>query len=410
MFGYDLPADVEEILKVTRDFVKNELRPAEEAIEAFVDPEEAYTSDAFKGILGKLHEMGFHKLTTPEEMGGLGLSQFAGYLVTEELAVGGAGLASHMLVAPLGAMLVNMFQLQSRLPVYKEYAEAYLDDTRGTHSGCWAITEPDVGSDIFTFDEEKIRFRTKAQPQEGGGPVAVKEGAGYRIDGGKSAFVSNGWYSDMILLMAAVETGGDMNGTGTFLIPTSVEGITKGRPLNKLGLRALNQSEIFFDSVWVPEEMLVVPPGPAYRMLLEFIVTAGNTSVGLLATGVATAAFQYGLAHAKERVQGGKPIFEHQLVKQKLFDAFRTIEASRALLWKSAWLASEGRGDVKLAMAARTVASETVMKVTSDMVQLLGGYGISKEYPVEKYYRDAKLLSIMDGTIDRVSMFAASML
>ncbi|MFN8104043.1 MAG: acyl-CoA dehydrogenase family protein [Acidimicrobiia bacterium] len=409
MIGFDLPEDIADVQALARDFVTKELHEAEAAVDRIADPEAAYTSPEIKNVLARMYEMGFHKLTLPEEIGGLGLPGFAGSVVLEELAVGGPGLASHMLVAPIAPYMINMFQLGGRHPRYKEYLEAFVSDTSGQHGSCWAITEPQVGSDIFTFGAGDVHFHTKAAHDEGeqAPTTAVREGGGWRIDGAKSAFVSNGYLADFILLMAAVEADTDMAGTGVFLIPGDLDGISRGRPLDKVGLRALNQSEIFFDSVWVPDEMLIVPAGPMYRTILEFIVTSGNTSVGLLSVGVARAAYEAALAHAKERRQAGTAIFDHQLVRMKLFDAFRSIEAARLLLWKSAWCVSENRPDVRLAMAARTVASEMATRVTNDMVQIFGGYGISREYPVEKCYRDAKPLCIMDGTLDRVSMFAS---
>lgn len=144
--------------------------------------------------------------------------------------------------------------------------------------------------------------------------------------------------------------------------------------------------------------------------MLERMVTGGNTAVGTLAVGVARAAYEEALAYARTRVQGGRVIFEHETVKLKLFDAYRQIEAARALLWKSSWLMSIGKPHLPTAMAARTVASDMAMKVTADMVQIFGGYGISKEHPVEKFYRDAKLLQIMDGTNEMVSLKAAEQL
>lgn len=410
MIGFELPDEIRDVQKLARDFARNELRPAEEAIDRITDPAEAFQSQEFKKIVARLYEMGFHKLTFPEEVGGLGLPQFASYVVLEELAAGGPGLASHILVAPLGGHIINMFGLGARMPEYQQYAQEFFADTTGERSGCWAITEPQVGSDIFTFDRNATHFHTRAAEQGSppAGVTATKDGKGYRIDGAKSAFVSNGHLADMILLMTSGDAAQGMNGTATFLVPGDLPGITRGKPLDKLGLRALNQSEIFFDDVWVPEEMLVAPPGPMYKFLLDTIVTLGNTSVGLLAVGTAQAAYDAALAHAKERAQAGSRIFDYQLVRMKLWDAHRSIEASRLMLWKSAWLLSEGRPSVQQAMAARTLASDMATRVCSEMVQVFGGYGISKEYPVEKCYRDAKLLQIMDGTVERVSMFASA--
>jgi len=222
--------------------------------------------------------------------------------------------------------------------------------------------------------------------------------------------VSNGWLADAFLLMVGFDASQGMEGTATFAIPGNLPGMSRGKPLDKLGLRALNQAEVFFDDVRITPEFLVLPGGPAYEALVERIVTAGNTAVGTLAVGVARAAYDEALCYAKQRVQGGRVIFEHQTVKLKLFNAYRHIEAARALLWKSAWLLSIGQPHMPTAMAARTLASDMALQVTADMVQVFGGYGISKEHPVEKFYRDAKLLQIMDGTNDVVSLKAAEQL
>lgn len=316
-------------------------------------------------------------------------------IVQEELAVGDAGIASHLLVAPMiaGSAAAG----KDRHPFYREYLEAFVSDTKGEHSGAWAITEPHHGSDLFQFGQPSIHMEAKA----------VKDGDDYVISGQKSAFVSNGWMADAFLVMVNLNGGEGMEGTATFAIPGDLPGMSRGKPLNKLGLRSLNQAEVFFDDVRIPREFLLTPGGPAYKMLIERIVTAGNTAVGALAVGVARAAYEEALPYAKERVQGDKVIFEHQVIKMKLFNAFRQIEAARALLWKSSWLLSTGRPHLPTAIAARTLASDMAMQVTAEMVQVFGGYGISKENPVEKFYRDAKLLQIMDGTNEVVSLRAA---
>jgi alkylation response protein AidB-like acyl-CoA dehydrogenase len=392
---FALPEELERIRDTARDFARKEVRPAGVALDAMPHPEQAYTSDTLRHVLGQAYEIGFHKLTLPKEVGGLGAPALATILVQEELAVGDAGIASHLLVAPMIAGIAAASR--DRHPFYGEYLDAFVTDSEGRHSGAWAITEPEHGSDFLQFGKPGIHLDA----------AAIKDGDEYVLTGQKSAFVSNGWLADGFLLMLHFGGSPGMEGSVTFVIPGDLPGITRGKPLNKLGLRALNQAEVFFDNVRVPGEFLVLPEGPAYKALIERIVTMGNTAVGALAVGVARAAYQEALAYAKERVQGGKPIFEHQTVKLKLFNAFRYIEAARGLVWKSAWLMSIGDPHLPTAMAARTLASDMAMQVTADMVQVFGGYGISKEHPVEKFYRDAKLLQIMDGTNEVVSLRAA---
>lgn len=400
MVDFLLSEDVETLKKHVGGFARDVLAPAERAIDRIPAPEEAFRGEEMRQALRAAYDFGLHKLYLPKEAGGLGAPQGANPVVLEELAAAAGGLASHFLVAPIVPGLIVSSGLAARHPFYKDYLAAYIEDKEGIHSSAWAITEPNIGSDIFDFARAENRLETKATP----------DGDGFILNGAKSAFVSNGWLSDALLLMVSMEPEKGMQGTGVFVMPGDLPGMSRGRPLDKLGLRALNQAEIFFDDVFVPREFLLLPPGPAYQPMLERIVTGGNTSVGLIALGVARSAYEHGLAYAKKRQQGGKPIFSHQLIADKLFKAFRTIEAARSLLWKSSWLISQGRPDLATAMAARTFASDGCMEVTRDMVQVMGGYGISRESPVEKLYRDAKLLQIMDGTNEVVSMTAAARL
>lgn len=397
---FDVDADVKERIELARQFSQEVIRPAEEELDRIADPLEAFTSETHRSVTKQICSIDLHKLGLPAEFGGLGLDPLAKAMVEEEVAAAGAGLASQLLLTPVGAGVIATFGLADRHPVYKEYLDAFLEDTDGIHQGAWTITEPDCGSELFTFGRPEIHLQAKA----------TAGGAGYVINGTKSAWCSNGWLADMYLVMVSVDPDAGMEGTGTFLIPGDWPGVSKGQPISKLGLRALNQAEVVFDGVEVPAEFLLLPPGPAYPMLLETIVTGGNTAVGTIALGVARAAYEAGLTYAKERRQDGSVIIDHQLVARKLFDAFQAVEASRLMLHRSAWLVSQGRGSIPASFAARAQACETAMKVTADMMLLFGAYGITKEYPVEKLYRDAAPLQIMDGTIDKISITAAARL
>lgn len=398
MVDFALSEEVQKIRDMTRDFARQEMRPAGVALDRIQEPEDAYTSDTMKRVLAHAYDIGFHKMNLPKEAGGLGAPPMTGIVVQEEMAVADAGLASHFLVAPMIAGIAA--GAKDRHPFYKEYLDAFVSDAKGVHSGAWAVTEPNHGSDLFQFGEPAINMDT----------TAVKDGDEWVVNGHKSAFVSNGWMADALLIMVNGDPSQGMEGTVTFAIPGNLPGISRGKPLNKLGLRGLNQAEIFFDSVRVAPEFTVMPPGPGYRFMLERIVTGGNTAVGTLAVGVARAAYEEALAYSRQREQGGRRICEHDTVKMTLFNAYRQIEAARALLWRSSWLLSTGQPHLPTAMAARTVASDMAVQVTADMVQIFGGYGISKEHPVEKFYRDAKLLQIMDGTNEMVSLKAADQL
>ncbi len=400
MIDFELPEEVETLRRHVRGFAQDVIAPADAAIDRIADPVEAYTGEVMKKTLAQCYEFGLHKLNLPKEVGGLGAPPFSGPVIQEELAAAGAGIASHFLVTSIVAGMAAGQDLRQRHTFYKDYVEAFVEDKTGEHSSCWAVTEPNHGSDIFDFEREENRLDTRA----------TADGDGFIVNGAKSAFVSNGWLADSVLLMVNVEPEKGMKGTGTFVIPGNLPGMARGKPLNKLGLRALNQAEIFFDNVFIPREMMLFPAGPAYQFLLERIVTGGNTSVGTIALGVARNAYEEGLAYAKSRRQGGKPIFEHQIIADKLFKAHRSVEAARAYLWKSSWMIQSGKGNLPTAMGARTFASDMCMDVTREMVQVMGGYGISRESRVEKLYRDAKLLQIMDGTNEVVGLAAAARL
>ncbi len=402
MVDFALPEDLDELRGRAGELADAVLGPAEREVDAISDPAEAYRSDAFRKAMAEAYRTGLHKLSVPESAGGLGIPALGHVVVLEELAVRAPGLASTLLVAPITAVIVAMFGLGSRHPFYREYLESFVEDTEGTHSACWAVTEPQLGSDLMgAGSDRRPPFATRARRKSGG----------YVIDGAKSAFVSNGWLADSILLMLDCEASDGSFGPAAFLIPGDLEGISRGRPLDKVGLRALNQAEIYFDGVQVPEEFLIVPPGvEGFSRMGETIVTSGNTSVGVLAVGVARAALESALAYARQREQGGTAIVNHQLIRMKLFQAWRDIEAARLMLWKSAWSIQRGMPDPALAFSARHLACSKAVEITAEMVQIFGGYGISREYGVEKCYRDAKPLQIMDGTLEMVALGAASRL
>lgn len=399
---FDLPGEIKDVVGMAREFARAEVRPAELAIDRIPDPSAAFTSEIHRSITKQLYELGFHKISLPEAVGGLGLAPPGGFFVQRELAYAGVGLASQMLVTPIAASLIAAYGLEKRHRAFADYLEKYIEDVDGCHSSAWTITEPDAGSDIFSFGRPEIGFRVRAVPSAGG--------HGWIINGAKAAWCTNGWLADSLILMAAVETNRGMEGTGTFLIPFDWGGISRGKPIDKLGMRALNQADLFFEHCEVPGEFLIVPPGSDYKLVFNSFVTSGNTAVGNLALSVARAAYDLGLAYAKERKQGGKPIIEHQVVAKRLFDSFRLIEAADVLLQKSAWLISRQRARSELAFAARVQACEALDQVSRDMMLLHGGNGITKEYPIEKLYRDAGPLRIMDGTVDRVSLRGAALL
>jgi alkylation response protein AidB-like acyl-CoA dehydrogenase len=317
------------------------------------------------------------------------------FLVLEELAAGGAGLALVMQADAIGVSFAA--RNRGSHPVYREYVEAFRDDTEGVHTGAWAITEPDIGSDMY---RQEAVFTVRARPTAGGG--------GYVISGSKASWCSNGWLADMLCVMINVDPAAGMDGTGIFLIPADWPGVSKGRPIRKVGLRALNQCEINFDGVEVPKEFMIFPPGPHYRSILQRgFLAPGNTAVGCAALGVARAAYELGLRYARERKQGGHPIGEHQLVAKRLFDAKTAVDSAGLMLRRSAWNLTRGHVDMASIYSARVLACRAASEVSTEMMFLHGGNGITTEYPIEKLWRDARPLQIADGTTDVVALQAA---
>lgn len=399
MIDFSPNKDQVEIQKLAKKFAREVIRPAEIALDKIANPDTAFASDIFKNTMRQAYELGFHKMGIREEFGGLGLDPQTTGLVWEELAVGGIGITATLLAAPVAPMFISVLA-GNRKDLVEKFVRPYCEDTTGSHISAWGSSEGNIGSDGSNYHDPKVRHETKA----------VKGSGSWTIDGAKSSFVSNGGIADLFLLFANVKPELGIPGSGIFMVPLG-EGVKRGKAMDKIGMRALNQADISFDSVKVPEDYMIVPPGDSYPMMHNAIKTVGNIGVGYLAVGLMRAAFEEALAYSKERVQFGKPIKEHQAISFRLFEAFQAIEASRALLWKASWtLAKQFMGDLKISAAARVFATNQAMKHTVEMVQVLGGYGISREYTIEKYMRDAKLLQIMDATNEIMTLKGAALL
>ncbi len=395
---FDLPDEAVELVGVAREFARAELATAERHLDAVTDPVEAFSGEMYRSWRKQARGIGLHQILLPPQIGGLGLSAETYFAVLAELAAGGAGLALVMQADSLGVALAAL--RRDAHPVYARYVTEFVDDTDGVHSGAWAITEPDVGCDMYA---PGATFAVRAVPTAGG--------AGFVINGAKSSWCSNGWLADMLCVMVTVDPAAGMDGTGIFLIPADWPGITKGRPIRKVGLRALNQCEISFTYVEVPKEFLIFAPGPRYRsLLMRGFLGPGNTAVGSAALGIAQAAYELGLDYARTREQGGGPISRHQLVAKRLFDAYTATEAARLMLRRQAWNLSRDVVDMAGIYAARVLACTTASTVTQSMLALHGSNGITTEYPIEKLWRDAQPLQSADGTLDVVSLEGAKLL
>jgi alkylation response protein AidB-like acyl-CoA dehydrogenase len=383
-----------EIIGLASRFGKTQLEPAEIAIDRISDPEAAFKSDAYRQTMAAAFELGFHKMTIGEQYGGLGLDPTTVGPVWEELARYGIGFAASLLAASVVPGIISVLAPHNERLV-ETYNKPFCEDTTGTWLTAWCSGEAHLGSDGKNYDDLSIHHKAKA----------VKVDGGYRLNGTKSAFVSNGGVARALVIFASLFPEKGLRGTGMFVVDGTAAGVSTARAEDRVGLRALNQAAVQLDDVFVPDDALIFPPNDAYPILHRTIMTVGNLGTGYLAVGLMRAAYEEALAYARERVQWGKPIIEHQLVAKRLFEMRAAIESSRALLWKGSWYcAQQFPGDLLTSVTAKITATNLAVKHTAEMVQVLGGYGITRDYKLEKYMRDATLLTIMDGTNDTVMM------
>lgn len=398
MIDFELSETQHQLIATAREFAKEVIQPAEIALDQISEPEEVFKSDLFRKVMAQAYQLGFHRMALPEKLGGLGLDSITIGMVWEELARQGAGIAASLLSASVVAQIIA-FLAPDNKELVERYVVPFCQDQKASEISAWGSSEPEVGSDGSNYYDPNIRHHTSA----------VKKKDRYLLNGSKSSFVTNGGIANVYLVFACIDPSLGIRGSGAFIVPGDAPGLSRGKPLDKIGLRALNQTPVYFDNVEVPEQYLIFPPGEDYPMLHNAIITVGNLGVGYLAVGLLRAAYEQALEHSKRRVQWAKPICQHQLIASKLFEAFQAIESARAILWKASWLTKTSfPGDLKLSLAAKVYATNQAVKHTAEMVQVLGGYGISKEYHLEKYMRDAKPLQIMDGTNEILTLKAAA--
>jgi acyl-CoA dehydrogenase len=398
MVEFELTPAQHQIVSTAKEFGKEVFQPAEVELDRIPDPEDVFKSDLFWNTMAQSYEMGFHKMGVREDFGGLGLDPQTIGMVWEELARWGPGFASSLLASSVVAQIIS-FLASNNKELVDKYVTPFCEDQKASQVSAWGSSEPGVGSDGSNYYDPDVRHHTSAVKKEGW----------YLINGSKSSFVSNGGIANVYLAFACIEPSLGIKGSGALIVPGDAPGLSRGKALDKIGLRALNQAPVYFDNVEVPEHYLIFPPGENYPMLHNAIITVGNIGVGYLAVGLMRAAYEDALDYSKQRVQWARPIFQHQLIAEKLFDAFQAIESARAFLWKASWLSkTRFPGDLKTSLGAKIYATNQAVKHTAEMVQVLAGYGISREYSVEKYSRDAKLLRVMDGTNEILLLKAAA--
>jgi alkylation response protein AidB-like acyl-CoA dehydrogenase len=386
-----------EIRDTAHKFAEEVMRPAGAELDRLDDPNDVSAPGSVLWDVFKKHrELGLGALD--EGSSGLGPIEAARTraIINEELGWGDSGLAISLGVAGFHRIFAQMSGKQELIERFCAPDSELI--------GCWAITEPDHGSDSLAVSEPHFR-----DPGVRANCIATKDGDEYVIKGQKAAWVSNGTIAQVAALFCTIDGDQGFQGGGVAVVPLDLPGVSRGKALDKLGQRALNQGEIFFDDVRIPAEFMVIGK-EAYGFVVETVLTMANAAMGTIFVGVARAALEHALDYARERVQGGIPIIEHQSVKARLFKMFAQTEAARSLARRVILYNTTNPGLVQYSIASKVFSTNTAFEVASAALQIFGGNGLSREYPIEKVMRDARASMIEDGCNEILSLVGASKL
>jgi len=390
----------EDILlkKAAREFARDVMRPVAQEMDRMTAEEAVGPDSPLWEFKRKAYELDFHTILIPDAYGGMGLSPLQQSLVIEELAWGSVGLTVDLVVAAFPAYLASMVPDEE---IIDEIIVPFCECRDGKICGCWAITEPGHGSD--TLLPHYPSFHDPAIPAD---CRAVEEDDAFVINGQKAAWVSGAPYATHAALFCQMDPSMGHAGGGIFVVPLDLPGVKRGAPLEKMGQRDDPQGELFFDNVRVPKKYLIAG-SEAYEAMLEITLSATTALMGTLGIGVARAAFEEALVYAKSRVQGGKPLVEHQDVQKKLFSMFSKVELTRQMS-RAAHLYNQNTSipAEEYSVIAKVFGCQSAFEVASEAIQIFGGNGLTQEYIVEKLFRDARSMLIEDGSNDVLAIAA----
>ena len=365
MIGFDLTQEQIALQDMARKFAANEIRPR--AVEC--DHAGTFPEDIFEKAFG----LGLMSGYIPEEYGGLGLKALDTCIIEEELAWGCSGIATSMTCNGLALTPILVAGTEDQK---KRFIAPFAEKLQ---YASFCLTEPGSGSDAG-----------------GIATTAKREGDSYTINGRK-CFITNGSYATQYTVFASTDRSKGHKGLSAFIVPRSLPGVSVGKKEDKMGQRASDTADVLFEDVKVPVENLLGKEGEGFKIAMITLDYARPT-VAAMSVGVARAAFELAMQYSKERVQFGVPIAMNQAIHFLLADMAMDIEAARLLTYKGAWLLDVGKRNTKESSFAKAFAADLAMRVTTDAVQIYGGYGYMRDYPVEKLMRDAKLLQIYEGT------------
>lgn len=388
------------------EFAEEVMRPASEKLDKMPAAEVTERNSPYWDVFRQMKKMGFHRIWVAREYGGLEFTPEQIHIVYEELGWGSVALATAIGVDCMAPSILSLFGAPE---VIEEILIPWMKDEEGKYHGCWAVTEPEHGSDWLLAPSYPI-------PRElGKGQVtAVKDGDKWVINGAKSSWISSAPLATHALVhVAFAETDFSMAEAGLALVPLDLPGVSKGPPVDKHGLREDPQGELIFDNVSIPEKYMLVLSPDFYSFFMNQLVSATSCFMAAAFTGLARAAFEEAYKYARERVQGGKPLIEHELIKLKLYGMFERVETSRAYgrkVIKHVWerMIKEQNYDASAphAFTAQIYGKRVAFEVAHEALQIFGGYGLTKDFLIEKLYRDARAGLIEDGTLDTLSLSA----
>ena len=365
----------EMLQEMVRDFAKNEVEPIAQEIDL--------SGNFPNELVAQMGELGLLGIPVPEEYGGGGMDTVAYAMAVMELAKVDASVAITMAAhTSLGTMPIV-------LAGSDEQKQKFVPDlASGKILGSFGLTEPGAGSDAGST-------QTKA----------VKDGDEYVINGGK-IFITNAGVAGLISLTTQIIEDGEKKGIGAFIAPMDTPGMTIAPKERKMGWRASDTRQIFFKDMRIPAENMIGRPAEGFRTFLKTLI-GGRISIAALAVGTAEGAYKKALAYSMEREAFGKSIHKFQAVSFKLADMATQIEAAKLLVYHVAWMKDQGKRVLKEAAMAKLFASEIAMDITTEAIQVHGGYGYVHEYDVERFFRDAKVLEIGEGTSEVQRMVIA---
>jgi alkylation response protein AidB-like acyl-CoA dehydrogenase len=366
--NFDYSETQSMIAQSIRDFAEINIRPY------IMEWDEAqfFPISLFK----KLGEMGFMGILVPEELGGSGLGYHEYITIVEEISKVDPSIG--LSVAAHNSLCTNHILTFGNEEQKKKWIPKLAS---GEHIGAWGLTEHNTGSDAGGMNT-----------------TAVKDGDFWIVNGAKN-FITHGISGDIAVVVVRTGEKGDSKGMTAFVFEKGTPGFTSGKKENKLGMRASETAELIFDNCRIPDSNRLGEVGDGFIQSMK-ILDGGRISIGALSLGIAKGAYEAALKYSKERHQFGKAISEFQGVSFKLVDMATEIEASELLLHKAAFLKNQNRKMTKFSAMSKMYASEMCVKVANEAIQIHGGYGYTKDYPVEKFYRDAKLCTIGEGTTE----------